>query len=111
MVMPISAPNTTLLTFAFSDNFFTRPRLGEKLSKTVSDNDIYLNGTCKFSNIDSINQLNALQILNDKERDSWLLRRSYSFCKEYDKKRKKFNDIEVKTYKNPRCDDSLLGRI
>ena len=37
--------------------------------------------------------------LKDEERGSWLLGRSYSFCKEYDKQRKKSNDIDVKSYK------------
>ena len=34
---------------AFTDSFYTRPRLAEKLF-TISDTDIRMTGTCKFTN-------------------------------------------------------------
>ena len=42
-------------TSAFTDSFYTRPRLAGKLF-TISDTDIRMTGTCKFTNIDGINR-------------------------------------------------------
>ena len=86
---------------SFCDNFYTRPRLAEKLFN-LSDGGIKMTGTCKYSNIDGINRpviLECMAILKDKPRGSWVLGRSYSFCKSYDATRKRSTDPEIKSYK------------
>ena len=93
-------PNSYRVTF--SDSFYTRPRLAEKLFQ-ISDGDIKMTGTCKYTNMDAINRpviLECVKKLEDQPRGTWLLGRSYSFSKEYDKNRKKSNDEAIRTYKN-----------
>ena len=85
----------------FCDNFYTRPRLAEKLLE-ISDGDIKMTGTCKYSNIDAINRpviLECVELLKNKPRGSWLLGRSYSYDKAYDTLRKRSNDPAIKSYK------------
>jgi len=46
-------PNSSRVLFC--DNFYTRPELCQNLLE-VSDGDVKMTGTCKFSNIDAINR-------------------------------------------------------
>ena len=99
-------PNTYRVTF--SDSFYTRPRLAEKLFQ-ISDGDIKMTGTCKYTNMDAINRpviLECVKQLEDQPRGTWLLGRSYSFSKDYDKNRKKSNDEAIRTYRN--IPDSMI---
>ena len=85
----------------FCDNFYTRSRLAEKLLE-LSDGDIKMTGTCKYSNIDSINRpiiLECVELLKDKPRGSWILGRSYSYDRAYDALRKRSSDPAIKSYK------------
>ena len=85
----------------FCDNFYTRPRLAEKVF-SISQGDIRITGTCKFPNIDAINRPvigECLASLKNAERGSWLLARTYSYNKEYDNIRKRSDDPNVKSYR------------
>ena len=85
----------------FCDNFYTSPRLAEKLF-SVSQGDLKMIGTCKVPNIDGINRpiiVDCLKLLKNVERGSWLLARTYSYDKQYDNQRNRSDDPNVKSYR------------
>jgi len=85
----------------FCDNFYTRPRLAEKLF-SVSQGDLKVTGTCKVPNFDGINRpiiVDCLKLLKNAERGFWLLARTYSYDKQYDDQRKRSGDPNVKSYR------------
>ena len=54
----------------------------------ISYGDVRMTGTCKFSNIDAMNRpviLDGIQLLKNQPREAWLITRTYSNTKEYDK--------------------------
>ena len=62
-----------------------------------------MTGTCKYTNMGAINRpvfLECVKKLEDKPKGTWLLGRSYSFSKEYDKTRKKSNDEAIRILKD-----------
>ena len=59
----------------FTDNLYTRSRLAQKM-QNVSDEEIFMKGTCKFSNIDGINRpilKECVSLLKGEDRGSWIL--------------------------------------
>ena len=77
----------------------------------ISDGDVRMTGTCKFSNIDAINRpaiLDGIQLLKNKPRGAWLLTRTYSNNKEYDKFRKRSPDPNVQSFRI--IDDNLIQK-
>ena len=101
-------PNSSRVLYC--DNFYTRPKLCEKVYE-ISDGDVRMTGTCKFSNIDAINRpaiLDGIQLLKNKPRGAWLLTRTYSNNKEYDKFRKRSPDPNVQSFRI--IDDNLIQK-
>jgi len=61
-----------------------------------------MTGTCKYSNIDAINRpiiLECVELLKDKLRGTWVMRRSHSYDRTYDALRQRSTDEEIKSYK------------
>ena len=90
MYMPFSGYRVV-----FTDNFYTRLRLAKKLFD-VSNGDIKMTGTCKFPNIDTINEpvfFECVKKLKDSPRSTWIvLSRTYDYKKTYARERTKHSD-------------------
>jgi hypothetical protein len=75
--------------YFFSDNFYTRHIVAERLQK-FTDNEAYLIGTLKFTNVDATNRYHlsrAMETLKDAPCGTWCLVQAYNKNPNYERLR------------------------
>ena len=75
--------------YFFTDNFYTRHIVAERLQK-FTDNEAYLIGTLKFTNVDATNRYHlsrAMETLKDAPRGTWCLVQAYNKNPNYERLR------------------------